>query len=445
MTLTARDAAKHEGTSGTIRFRLPERYFTKPLARALIEQRRELILEPDNAPEVEEMLGADPDLSRRADREQRDAYGHCDGHLAAARRPQRRRHRRGHQACSGRSRSASRKGSCRTSKAELDALRKELERALAEGAPPERIAELMDKLRDAMNRYMQSMAEEAQRRMEQGGLDPNQSMQQQQQGQTITPQDLQKMLDMIEKLAESGANDAARDLLSQLDEILRNMQPGMNAQQMPQQGDSPIGEMLDQLSDLLRQQQQLMDDTQRMQQEGEQGEEGEQGGQPSPGRSPGDLADRQQGLGQMLDQLMRQFGQNGMDAPESFGEAGENMQGAQGSLRQGDREGALGEQGQALDNLRRGAQSLAQQMMQQGQGQQGSQGRTGEARGDTDPLGRPMPQRNEDYGPDKDMLPSELAIRRAREILEMLRSRASEPELPRLERDYIDRLLRGLY
>ena len=36
-------------------------------------------------------------------------------------------------------------------------------------------------------------------------------------------------------------------------------------------------------------------------------------------------------------------------------------------------------------------------------------------------------------------------IRRAREILEMLRSRASEPELPRLERDYIDRLLRGLY
>ena len=46
---------------------------------------------------------------------------------------------------------------------------------------------------------------------------------------------------------------------------------------------------------------------------------------------------------------------------------------------------------------------------------------------------------------DKDMLPSELAIRRAREILEMLRSRASEPELPRLERDYIDRLLRGLY
>ena len=43
------------------------------------------------------------------------------------------------------------------------------------------------------------------------------------------------------------------------------------------------------------------------------------------------------------------------------------------------------------------------------------------------------------------MLPSELAIQRAREILEMLRSRAGEQGLPRIERDYIERLLRGLY
>ena len=43
------------------------------------------------------------------------------------------------------------------------------------------------------------------------------------------------------------------------------------------------------------------------------------------------------------------------------------------------------------------------------------------------------------------MLPSELAIRRAREILEMLRARANTPDLPRIDKDYIDRLLRGLY
>ncbi|MBC8036648.1 MAG: DUF4175 family protein [Rhizobiales bacterium] len=43
------------------------------------------------------------------------------------------------------------------------------------------------------------------------------------------------------------------------------------------------------------------------------------------------------------------------------------------------------------------------------------------------------------------MLPTELAIRRAREILDMLRARAGEQQAPKLERDYIDRLLRGLY
>ena len=158
------------------------------------------------------------------------------------------------------------------------------------------------------------------------------------------------------------------------------------------------------------------------------------------------LGDRQQGLGQMLQDLMDQFGKNGMQAPNSFGDAGESMRGAEGNLREGDRGQALGDQGDAMSKLRDGAKDIAQQMMQQGQGQQGNQGRTGQARGDDrDPLGRPLPNRGEDYGPDRDMLPSELAIQRAREILEMLRSRAGETARPRLERDYIERLLRGLY
>jgi hypothetical protein len=327
-------------------------------------------------------------------------------------------------------------------KAELEAARKELERALRDGASPERIAELTQKLREALDRYMQSLMEEAQKRMAQGQMDQNQ--QQMQPGRMVSPQDLQKMLDMIEKLAQSGANEAAEQMLSELENILRNLQPGM-----PQQGqmqDGPLSEMLDKLSELMRQQQKLMDDTQRMPQEGmgeeqQQGQQGEQGQQ-----GMGSLGDRQQGLSQMLQDLMEQLGQNGMQAPRSFGEAGRSMQGAEGSLREGERDQALGNQGDALSKLREGAQGLARQMMQQGQGQQGSQGRTGEARGDDrDPLGRPMPNRGEDYGPERDMLPSELAIQRAREILEMLRSRAGEQGLPRIEKDYIDRLLRGLY
>ncbi len=148
----------------------------------------------------------------------------------------------------------------------------------------------------------------------------------------------------------------------------------------------------------------------------------------------------------MLQELMGQLGQNGVEAPPALGEAGKNMQGAEGSLRRGDRDNALGDQGEAIAKLREGAQGMVKQLMQQGQGQQGNYGRHGEARGDSrDPLGRPMPNHSEDTGPERNMLPSELAIRRAREILNMLRSRANEPQLPRIERDYIDRLLRGLY
>jgi hypothetical protein len=45
VTLTARDEGGNEGRSEPFAFRLPERLFTKPLAKALVEQRRNLALD----------------------------------------------------------------------------------------------------------------------------------------------------------------------------------------------------------------------------------------------------------------------------------------------------------------------------------------------------------------------------------------------------------------
>ncbi|MFN4141002.1 TIGR02302 family protein [Aestuariivirga sp.] len=446
MTLTASDAAGNSTESAKRVFRLPERQFTRPLARALIEQRRSLILSPDDSNGVAELL--DAILTYPEGLIERSGT-----HIAIAAALSRLRTAEDRQGIDSVIRMLweiavnVEDGMLSDAKAELEALRKELERALREGAPPERIAELTQKLREALDRYMQSLMEDMQKRMAQGQQNPAQQMPQQ--GRMVTPQDLQKMLDMIEKLAQSGANEAAEQLLSELENILRNLQPGMPQQGQMQQG--PMSEMMDKLSELMRGQQKLMDDTQRMPQDGmgeEQQPGGEQGQQGQQGM--GGLGDRQQGLGQMLQELMEQLGRNGMQAPRAFGEAGKSMQGAEGSLRDGDRDQALGNQGEALAKLREGAQGLARQMMQQmqqqGQGQQNQPGSTGEARGDDrDPLGRPMPNRGEDTGPDRDMLPSELAIQRAREILEMLRQRAGETGLSPLERGYIERLLRGLY
>ncbi|MFO0992638.1 MAG: TIGR02302 family protein [Hyphomicrobiales bacterium] len=439
MRLIAKDQTGQTGESEVKSFKLPEREFQVPLAKALIEQRKALVMNPDERQPVVDMLdallvwpqglveksgpimaiGAVTSRIRNAKNED-DIRAAIDFLWQIA--------------------VSIEDGDVTNLRAELERIKRELEKALAEGAPPEKVAELMQKLREAMNDYLKSMAQEAQRRMEQGG----QQRQGQQQGQMVRPEDLAKMLDTIEKLAQSGAKEAAQELLSQLDDILRNLQPGMPGQNA--QGDTPLSQMLNELSEMMKRQQQLMDDTTRLPEDNTGEGEQQEGAQGQQGKT-GELAGQQDALGRMLEELMGRMGQNGLQSPPSFGEAGRSMEGAADALRGSDRGRALSEQGEALSRLREGAQSMAREMQQQqGMGTQGNQGRHGEARGDDrDPLGRPMPRRGEDFGPERDMLPSELAVRRAREILEMLRERANMPDLRRFERDYFDRLLRGLY
>jgi hypothetical protein len=65
------------------------------------------------------------------------------------------------------------------------------------------------------------------------------------------------MLDQIENLAKNGARDAARQLLSELQNMLENLQAGR-----PMQGDQQAGEQMmqsmNELADMIRRQQELM-------------------------------------------------------------------------------------------------------------------------------------------------------------------------------------------
>ena len=132
---------------------------------------------------------------------------------------------------------------------------------------------------------------------------------------------------------------------------------------------------------------------------------------------------------------LRRFGQR---APEQFDGAAEAMQNAERSLERGDLEGAAREQGRALEQLRQGAREMAEQMMRQ-MGPRVGQGPGGEV--PRDPLGRP--QRSEDpTSANSVKVPDEADSQRAREILEELRRRLSDPARPTLELDYIERLLR---
>ena len=113
------------------------------------------------------------------------------------------------------------------------------------------------------------------------------------------------------------------------------------------------------------------------------------------------------------------------------------MEQAEDALRRGDLDGAARAEQQALEQLRQGAQSMANQMMRQF-GQQGP-GPSGNA--PLDPLGRPQRSEGPDFGTSV-KIPDEIDVQRAREILEELRRRFGEPTRPSLELDYIDRLLR---
>ena len=76
--------------------------------------------------------------------------------------------------------------------------------------------------------------------------------------------------------------------------------------------------------ELMRRQQDLMDQTQRMP-GGESGpldQEGDDPGNRSGNMGSEGLAGEQGNIGRMLEQFMKQLGQNGLQAPPSFGEGG---------------------------------------------------------------------------------------------------------------------------
>src|SRR4030095_11689605 len=93
-----------------------------------------------------------------------------------------------------------------------------LRQALERGASDEEIKKLMEQLRAALDKFMQALAEEMRKNPQQLArpLDRNSG--------EIRPQDLRAMLDKIENLARSGAKDAARKLLEELQSLLENLQ-----------------------------------------------------------------------------------------------------------------------------------------------------------------------------------------------------------------------------
>ena len=462
LVMEAVDDAAQTGRSEPQAFALPARTFKQPAARAVIELRRRLYDDP--AGQRDWVVRALTALMINPKRYHSDFAVHIGLSMLRADLAAR---------GDAETLAASQQmlwqtalriedGNVSVAQARLRDIQQRLAEALANGASEAEIQALMDELEEAMDEYLRAMQQDAQRRMEAG-----EDMPELDGAQSVERQSLADMLDKARELSRSGARDQARQMLSQLQNMLENLQMGNQGGRA--QSEQQAERLADQLGQMMDQQQQLMDRTfERRQQQTEPDSKLPSQTNPfnSPGRSrfgrsqsfdqnkgarggtPGqqsekDLADAQGQLRRRLGELMQQLGESMGGIPGELGEAEQAMRSAQSALGSGQSDQALNEQAQALDRLRRGAESVLQDLADQGQGQAqnqdapGQDGRNGEP---TDPLGRsPSDSWGEGSG---DMVPAQSALQRSREILDELRRRSGQRSRPADELDYIMRLLR---
>lgn len=427
VTLVVKDEAGQEGRSRPVEVVLPARNFTKPLARAVVEQRGSLALDANAAPGVADALDALTLSPEETIDKARDYLGMRTAY---------------YRLLNARSDDDLRaeveylwsvalgieNGDMSLAEQELRAAQDALRKALESNASDEDIRKLTQQLREAMQKYLQALAEEARRNPQSAKLPPNANV------RALRPQDLQKMLDQIEKLAQSGARDAARQMLSELQNMLENLQTGR--QQAGDEASEQMMQSLNDLADMIQKQQKLMDQT--FQSDRGQGPDGKPMTREELEEALKQLQQGQESLQQQLQALMDKLQQQGMDPSGKLGQAGEAMGRAAGQLGKGKPGQAVGEQGNALDALRQGAQGLAQQFANRNG--QGGGVRGGDQFSNQDPLGRPQRTTGPDLGASV-KVPDEIDVQRAREILDTIRRKLGEAGQSVIERDYLERLL----
>ncbi len=474
MTLEVKDVAGQTGRSVPLDLVLPERRFTKPLARAVVEQRRKLLDDPRYRDQVMTALDAltlepedfiddlrvylglrsvyhrlEDDRSRAAMASVIEQLWHIalrieDGSLSDAERA-------------------------------LKDAQDRLAKALENGASDEEIRALMQELRQALADYMKQLAE---KNAENG--EPASEGQNSQQ-QILSQQDLERMMKNLEEMAKNGSREQAQQLLSEMRDLMERMQAGRMSEAEAQKNREMM-EMMDDLGDMVGDQQKLLDDTFEEQRGGDQGgqkpppgmkgmgsedgqkgqsgappgkgqraqrgQRGQQGGQAQQGQGDqlgqgqegneglSQLGERQRELRERLGQLQQKLREKGAGSSSELDAAREAMESAERALEQGDLEEAVDEQSRALDQMRQGAQSMAQEMLRNMPQRYGQGGDT-----PRDPLGRPQRSQGPDLGTSV-KVPDQIDIQRAREILEELRRRLGEATRPPVELDYLERLLR---
>ncbi len=375
--LTARDGRGQQGMSGAISVTLPERTFNHPVARAVIEERKRLTADPGGARDMVSMELMR--LARDADAYEEDIVVFMALMAASSRLKNDR---------AGDSLESIQKllwdtalriedGKLSLAARELRRLQQELMKALAEGASDEELERLMNELQAALDELLDAMAKMQPQDLENMPMmDPG--------AMTMDRQELQKLFDRMRELMRNGAKDAARQMLSELQNMMENLQTGQT-QQIPKEFREGM-EQLNLLQELMQAQQELLDRTyQEAMRRGQQDQQNQQQGKLS-----ADTA-LQEALRHQLGEIMRQLGEITGDIPRPFGRAEGAMRRSTKELKRNRPGASVPAQTEALDQLREGARAATEQLMKKFGGAMAAtgQGRPGGPQsGQQDPFGR---------------------------------------------------------
>ncbi|MEO0881883.1 MAG: DUF4175 family protein [Pseudomonadota bacterium] len=476
--LVATDGAGQEGDSDAFEFILPEKLFLQNLARATQEIRVTTLREPraykegyvgpinplESAPEGVQQAALMLEAVTFSGEKYFDDYGIFSG-LAAAH---------------GTLKSATtleeawtvdsllwavalkaEYGSSADALAALLAARRALERALREGATEEELQRLTDAFRQAAENYVQAKLAEAvanglPESATQDGLDNQQAGGGG--GPSLGQNSFEDMLQALEDLAQTGARDQARQLLSDITNMLENLEfqqgngsggdgfalpnPGGEGEEGEQgEEERELAENLEDLAEALREQRELNDDTLEAGREADEARRRSGAGQ-VPDLGSEELAERQEAIGDLLEELRQRAEQGGggdesedglpggEGTEQAIEEALRAQRRAEDALREGQFGRAQRDQARATERLRDVAGEIAgalDALRDESQQQQSER----------DPFGREIGGANSSEGID---VPDQSERQRALDILEELRRRYSDPA-DEDERDYLERLL----
>lgn len=333
-------------------------------------------------------------------------------------------------------------------------------------ATQEEINRALDEFREAMAKYFQEMIGEMQKQMADGQVMevPPEML-----AGVLNPEDLQNFLDELTAQAMAGNKDAARELLSKLQQMMDSMSPGNGKMEMPK--DMKFKMMaVGELQKLIEKQEELLTQTQkqaegmnevpRPQSYGETlpidpetlkslfGDDSLPPPAPkvpavplTPGINTTKNKDEQEALRFILGKLMQDADAELGEIPVNMGKAELEMRGSSAQLGENRPDLSVPRQEETIRYLKEAMDQMSEQLAQQLKQMMALSMGGGSSR--LDPLGRPM---DEGDGPSwlpssRVKIPDEAERKKVREILDTLRRRSGEMQRPDYELEYFRRLM----